>query len=168
MELKNKLNKMMIYINKYKYIVLILVIGLIFITMPNSDNGKKEEEVTIIKEQNDKSIEEKLTDMLRKIDGAGRVEVMLTIAQGEEIIYQTNDDLSDGSDTSGKHTDTVTVTDADKNQVGLIRQVNPPGFLGALVICQGADNPSVKLAITEAVAKTTGLGANCISVLKMK
>jgi stage III sporulation protein AG len=40
--------------------------------------------------------------------------------------------------------------------------------MGAVVIAQGADDPSIKLAIVDAVTKATGLGANKISVLKMK
>jgi hypothetical protein len=40
--------------------------------------------------------------------------------------------------------------------------------MGAIVVCQGADSPSVKLAITQAVAKITGLGTDEICVLKMK
>lgn len=35
------------------------------------------------------------------------------------------------------------------------------------MVCQGADNAAVRLAIVEAVSKVTGLGANRISVLKM-
>jgi stage III sporulation protein AG len=40
--------------------------------------------------------------------------------------------------------------------------------MGAIVLCQGADVPSVRLAIVDAVSKVTGLVANQISVLKMK
>ena len=36
-----------------------------------------------------------------------------------------------------------------------------------VVLCQGADAPSVKLAIVEAVRCVTGLGADQISVQKM-
>jgi stage III sporulation protein AG len=36
------------------------------------------------------------------------------------------------------------------------------------VVCQGADDPVVKLLIVDAVSKVTGLGADKISVMKMK
>ena len=93
---------------------------------------------------------------------------MLTVASGTETIYQTNSDSSTGGDTQTTRYETVTVTDASRNQSGLIRQVNPPNYLGVIVVCQGADSPSVKLAIVDAVSKITGLGADRISVLKMK
>jgi stage III sporulation protein AG len=64
--------------------------------------------------------------------------------------------------------ETVIITDAQRAQQGLVKQVNPPVYLGAVVVCQGADRASVRLAIVEAVANATGLGADKISVLKMK
>ena len=85
---------------------------------------------------------------------------MLTMAQGQETCYQT--------DQRGEDHSTVTVTDSDRKEQGLIRQVNPPVYLGAIVVCQGGDDPTVRLAIVESVAKVTGLGADRISVMKMK
>lgn len=39
---------------------------------------------------------------------------------------------------------------------------------GAVVVCQGADQPSVRLDVTNAVVAYTGLGSDKISVIKMK
>ena len=39
---------------------------------------------------------------------------------------------------------------------------------GAVVVCQGADQPYVRLDVTNAVAAYTGLGSDQISVIKMK
>ena len=41
-------------------------------------------------------------------------------------------------------------------------------YLGAIILCQGADHADVKLQITQAVSRATGLGTDRISVLKMK
>ena len=60
------------------------------------------------------------------------------------------------------------VTGSDRSEKGLVRQINPPEYLGAVVLCQGADNAAVKLAIVEAVSKATGLSTDRITVLKMK
>jgi len=40
--------------------------------------------------------------------------------------------------------------------------------MGAVIVCQGADDPQVRLSIVDAVSKVTGLGSDKISVLKMK
>jgi len=39
---------------------------------------------------------------------------------------------------------------------------------GALVVCDGAERASVRLAVTQAVSSLTGLGSNKIAVVKMK
>jgi stage III sporulation protein AG len=42
-----------------------------------------------------------------------------------------------------------------------------PEYLGALVVCEGADNPTVAYQIVKAVAGLTGLGTDKIVVSKM-
>lgn len=113
-------------------------------------------------------LQQKLSNLLSQMAGAGRVKVLLTEATGEQIFYQEDRDASAGGQSQTTRTDTVIVTDGTHTQEGLIRQVNPPTYLGAVVLCQGADQPSVRLAITEAVANATGLGYHKITVLKMK
>ena len=60
------------------------------------------------------------------------------------------------------------VTNEERAQNGLVKQVIPPVFQGAVVVCQGGDQPTIRLAIVEAVADATGLTADKITVLKMK
>ena len=113
-------------------------------------------------------LQQRLSNLLSQMAGAGRVKVLLTEATGEQIFYQEDRDTSDSDQSQTTRTDTVIVTDGTHSQEGLIRQVNPPTYLGAVILCQGADQPSVRLAITEAVANATGLGYHKITVLKMK
>lgn len=166
MELKSLTKKLPAVISKYRFVILVLLIGIVLMILPSvSDNTEKEvtarQEVVVPQT----SLEEELSQILCQVDGAGRVQVLLTTGEGAETVYQTDTDLS--SDGTGSHT-TVTVTDAERTQTGLIQKVNPPIYLGAVVVCQGADDPTVRLAIIEAVSNATGLGTHCISVLKMK
>ena len=120
------------------------------------------------KAQMTRQLEEDLSRILGRIQGAGDVYVMLTTTRGEELVYQTDQDISKGTDSLTQKLDTVTVSDASRNETGLVRQINPPVYMGAIIVCSGADDPKVRLAIVEAVSKVTGIGANKISVLKMK
>lgn len=156
------------FVKKYGYVALILGIGLLLMIIPSQDSVDKTEEVIPEQSHSILSVEDQLSQILSRVAGAGEVQVMLSVASGEEILYQTNDDFSNGSDNGTSRLDTVTVTDAQRNETGLVRQVNPPVYMGAIVVCKGADSPSVCLAIVEAVANATGLGTDKISVLKMK
>ena len=168
MDFKQLTEKSGTFLKNNKYVVLVLLIGLVFLLIPETDDRNDQTQTSIVIEEEEISFEEKLAAILNQIEGAGEVKVLLTISEGEEIIFQTDENLSTDSDTSSKNTDTITVTDANKNQDGLVRQKNPPVYRGAIIVCQGADDPVVKLAVTEAVARLTGIGTNCISVLKMK
>ena len=85
---------------------------------------------------------------------------MLTVEEGETTVYQYDETAS------GKTT--VIITDEERAESGLVQQVIPQKYRGAIVVCQGADSASVRLSVIEAVAKVTGLGTDRISVLKMK
>ena len=151
---------------KYKHVLLILLVGIGLMLLPSggkstSQNAATAEPEPVAKTQ---TLQEQLSDLLSRMEGAGRVEVLLTLATGEETLYQTNGDRTSETE----RFDTVLVSDSGHNETGLIRQVNPPTYLGAVVLCQGADSSAVRLAITQAVANATGLGYHKITILKMK
>lgn len=149
------------FLGKYKYVLLVLALGIILMLLPSQKGGSSPEVAAEPAAVAVQSLQEQLSVLLSTMEGAGRVKVLLTQSAGERIHYQTDAE----SDT---RTDTIIVTDANRNQTGLIRQVDPPTYLGAVILCQGAERPSVRLAITEAVANATGLRFDRITILKMK
>ena len=155
-------------INKYKYTIMILVIGMILLLLPTGSKEEGSSSGISHVQENTLSVEEQLTEILSMIEGAGKVRVMLSVATGEEVLYQTDRDVSEDEKGSDKRIDTVTVTYSQRNETGLIRQINPPDYLGAVVVCQGADDPAVRLRVAEAVARITGLGMDKIYVVKMR
>ena len=96
------------------------------------------------------------------------MKVLLSVSQGEQTIYQTDSSYAQGQNDTDTRTQTILITDSQRNETGLIHQINPPKYMGAIILAQGADDPVVKLEIVEAVGKITGLGADRISVLKMQ
>ena len=155
-------------IKRYRYALLVLLLGLGLMLIPgkNAENPEAPSQ-TVSAQEEAQSLDEQLANTLSQIKGAGKVHVMLTLSAGAETIYQTDKDISEGENGSSRW-DTVIITGADRAQSGLISQVNPPTYLGAIIVCEGADKASVRLAIVEAVSRVTGLGANQISVLEMK
>lgn len=152
-------------LKKYRYVILVILLGLLLMAIPDLKKNEEmpEEIITPVL-----STEEELEEILSHIDGAGEVKVLLTIAAGEETLYQSDEENSTNSQGQTVRKDTVVITGADRVQQGLIRQVNPAEYLGAVIVCDGADRADVRLAIVDAVSKATGLGADKISVLKMK
>lgn len=149
------LKKVTAFLSKYRYAALVLLIGVILMLLPTA---KPEEEApeqpTAQEEKTDLARE--LSGILGKIQGVGKVEVMLTVQTGEYTVYRYDDD------------GTVIITDEDRAQAGLVEKVEAPVYRGAIVVCQGADSPGVRLSVIEAVSKVTGLSTDRITVLKMK
>ena len=63
---------------------------------------------------------------------------------------------------------TVIISDSGREEEGLIKTVTPPIYLGAIIVCQGGDSPTIRLQIVQAVANVTGISSDRITVLKMK
>lgn len=146
---------------KYKYPILVILVGLGLMLLPSGAEPEAAEPVETVQVQD---LETRLAAILSRIEGVGSVQVLLTEESGRQTLYQTDTQ----SDTDRHTEDTVLVEDASRNETGLVRQTLEPQYRGAVVLCQGADQPSVRLAIVEAVRCVTGLGADRISVLNMK
>lgn len=151
-------------LKKYKYALIVVCIGLLLMWIPGRETADTGQSKPAESMPVEKELAVKLEQILSKIQGAGEVKVLLSESRGEKIIYQT--------DTSGSgdnlRVDTVILTDSQREQSGLTQTVLAPEYLGAIIVCQGADRADVRLAIVEAVSDLTGLGADKISVLKMK
>ena len=159
--LKDKLKSL----GKYKYVLFVILIGVVLMLLPNKTTRKAEPAETTISEVNE---EERIQNILQMVHGAGRVAVYLKTERSEQYIYQTDNDTNSTTDRNDQSKDTVLVTDSERNQSGLIQTVLTPKYAGAVIVCDGADDAYVKLSIVDAVSKATGLGSDKISVLKMK
>ena len=157
------------WFKKYRYVAIVLIVGIILMLWPVS--SKKEEVVyreEIAGRQQEDTTTEMLEAILSQIKGAGKVKVLLTYSAGERTVYHVNEKSTSTEDSQSRDLETALVTDGNRKEEALVSQVLPPEYLGAVVVCQGAGDPSVRLAISEAVSRATGLGADKISVLIMK
>lgn len=143
------------FVSKYRWAVLILLLGVVLMLIPSSK--KTEDQATTTETAPESSdMAEELETILAQIKGVGKVQVLLSLEAGQTTVYRIDGD------------GTVIVTDADRAQNGLVERVESPKYRGAVIVCQGADSPNVRLSIVEAVASVTGLGTDRITVLKMK
>lgn len=156
------------FFQTYRYPVLILLLGICLMLYPGKQDTDLSSDIPIPEKIAEPTLEEKLSDLLSQLQGAGRVRVLLTQATGEETIFQTNQQLSSDANSCSERSETVIVSDNARMQSGIIRQRNPPTYLGAVVLSQGADRAAVRLAIVEAVSNAVGLSYDKITVLKMK
>lgn len=150
---------------KYRYPALVLLIGILLMLLPGRETTV---ESPVVLEPVPEILEERLVRILSTVQGAGKVEVLLSIAQGEQIVYQTDQDSDVSAERESMNTETVLIKDSQRGENGLIRQTNPAKYLGAVISCEGADDPVVRLTIVNAVVAATGLTSDKVCVVKMK
>ena len=153
------LKKSIQLLSKYRYAVLIVLVGVVLMLIPTGNTEGQESPQVSTKEVSE-DLAQELATILGQIRGVGKVKLMLTVEEGEKLLYQ--------QDTQGDRQQTVILTDRDRAESGLLYQKIPAQYRGAVVVCQGGDDPLVQLQVIEAVGKLTGLRSDRISVLAMK
>ena len=148
------------WVKKYRYAVLVILVGIVLMALPSLDVGEKDDRQTKTEYTLQQDPAAELESILCQIRGVGKVKVLLRLEEGERIIYQY--------DEQGDRKQTVIVTGQDRVEQGLICEVVPARYGGAVIVCQGGGDPAVQLQIIDAVSKLTGLRSDRISVLKMK
>lgn len=144
----------------YKYPILTVLAGLLILLLPTGEKSTEPEPAAQTAPA--VTMEERLEAILSGIDGAGTVQVLLSEESGRLTLYQTDVQSDDNRRTE----DTVLVEDGTRTETGLVRQTLEPEYRGAVVLCDGADQSTVRLAVVNAVSCVTGLGADRICVLK--
>ena len=143
------------------------------ITNTNESNDKIE-----MKEDEQKNLEEKLENILSKIVGDGKIDVMITYNESTQVIpvYNKKEKTSntDESDSGGgtrkveevDSSEEVVYTDSTGKSEIAIQKTITPKIEGAIIICDGADDYEVKTNIIQAIEAATGLATHKIQVFK--
>ncbi|MDR1464774.1 MAG: hypothetical protein LBJ11_05680 [Oscillospiraceae bacterium] len=113
-------------------------------------------------------IEQRLTELIGAIAGAGRTKVMLTMDCGNEPIYATQGktDQSSGADGSQRLTaeQQYVIVGSGSSAQGLVLKMLEPKVRGVAILCEGANDLTVRQNITDAVTSVLGVGSNKVSV----
>ena len=154
---------------KYRLALAVLLAGVILLALP-----KGEEKATEAANEPGYDVfsltetEQRMEDILSRIEGTGKLALMLTLKSGSQLQLAEDTDQTIESDEQRTKSETVTINRGSGQQDVVITQQRYPIYQGAVVVCQGADRASVRLAVTEAVAALTGLSSDKISVVKWK
>ena len=159
--------------HKYKYALLIAAAGLLLLIRPS---GTKEPGAAAMQTESRSEaaeLEEKLESQLAKIEGVGRVAVVLSVQSEPERVLAADSDISVRQDADGEEIQTqsrlthILLSGASGGEETVTLRRSAAVYRGALVVCEGGDRASVRLTVTQAVSALTGLTADRIVVLRM-
>ena len=146
----------------YKYVLIVIVAGLLLLVWPSKEGTVPEETAAETEVFSLETMEKKLEDALGCIEGVGEVTVSLTVKSGMEYVLAQDSDRQEGEEIL----ETVIISAGSGVQEVVVQNTIYPTYQGALVVCQGGDDPEIKLQITRAVSSLTGLGSARITVCK--
>lgn len=172
----------------YRRIIIIGgLIGIAFIFLSGYLNNDRTETKTVSSqpavtaEQYAAELENSLTDIVNRIQGAGTAKVLVTLERGTQDIYateekksnQTTEDKSGDSTTKNEANDNtettyILVKDADGAQKALKVTEVQPIIKGVVVVCDGGDDPAVQQNVITAVTTALDITSVRVCVIKAK
>ena len=97
-------------------------------------------------------LENKLSQILSKIEGAGEVKVMITVESGMEIITANEEESGKPILVNGK--------------VVILKEMYPK-VKGVLIVAKGADSIKVKMELLNATVALLDVDSNCVEIFTM-
>lgn len=147
-------------ISKFKIeylLILVFAVVLLIIFTGGSSNDEVKQASTI--DSYVEALEKKLSLALSKIDGAGKVSVVISVESGMQTVLATEKTTENG------------VTREEPFTVGgktVVIKETYPEITGVLIVAKGANNLSTKVAIINATAALLDIASDKIQVLPMK
>ena len=154
-------------IERYKWILLVIAAGAFLLLLPTG--GAPAERTAEPQMQQTEAFDLTATEArfaaaLSEIAGAGEVIIVLSVRSGTRQIIAEDSRISEGGSGYEEESSAVLISRGSGVQETVRLQELYPQFQGALIICDGGNDPMVRLKLTEATAALTGLGADKISI----
>ena len=136
----------------------ILIVYLFLSVVQKNENTKNENEIDLYVN----SLEDKLSSVLSKLSGAGRVEVVISVESGMETVLATEKILKD-TEFGVEQTEKPIIVNG---KTVTLKELYPK-IVGVLVISEGANDLMVLRKIQEATVSLLHVGLEQIEILAM-
>lgn len=169
-------------------IFIILVLSVVLLVMLNGyTSNEKNNGTTVIKDSSNEYnnlvkddyesyVEDKLSEILSKLKGVGKVSVMVTLEDSIEKIPASNvtttKEITSELDSQGgtrevsREDETIQVVNTS-NDVVVLKEVKP-SIKGVIVVAEGAENGLVLETLYEAVKTVLGVAGNKVQIFPSK
>lgn len=149
---------------RIQYILFIVVFIILFVAIIFSVFSEKKETVDLDSVSNYiYNLENKLSDTLSKVEGVGKVSVVITVESGMETVLAMKTTVTENN--SGKE---IIETPIIVNGKTVVLKENYPVVTGVLIVAEGANNLSVLSKIQQATMSLLNININQIDILTMK
>ena len=153
----------------YKYVLIVVAAGILCLVWPGGGQAEEPDRTESVSLDLE-AVQAEMEEILSAIEGAGELRLMLTVDAGPRRQLAGDTSLSysgavEAPEDYQRTNQPLVLSGGGAEEVVVTEEVYPT-FRGALVVCQGAGDPAVKLTVTEAVSALTGLGSDRICVVQ--
>ncbi|MBQ3554517.1 MAG: hypothetical protein IJA08_07525 [Clostridia bacterium] len=180
MKWKEQIEKYLEPLMNTKLLAIILLVGIVFLILPGFFGEKEEslpaKNIAIDSRAYVKELEQRLSDILSTIQGAGKISVMITLDDEGETVY-AQDVSSDrkpianaeaNGESRADEKKLVLKSDAGGGQSPISVVKTMPKVSGVLVTAQGADDERVKSDLIQAIKSVLDVKTHRVAVLVKK
>lgn len=126
-----------------------------------------------------RQLEDRLTEIISSVDGAGETRVMVTLQNGIEYIYASEDttstDSSASSDPAGRQSNderedrksSCIIIDTDGGEQALVRTELMPSVSGVVVVCTGGSDQRVAQRIMDVVTTALNISSKRVCITQL-
>ena len=164
MNIKKLVAKLKSIKNWELYVALVLgVLVLVVVWATTSAKSDKSIEDTTDFDEYISAMENKISSVLGKMDGCGKVQVAISYSSVDEKVYAYETEISANGSTTKQTTSIVTV-----NGQPLVVKSLPPEISGVVVVVAGGDDPAVRAKIKQVVVTLLGVSIDKVQVFTYK
>lgn len=166
-------------LRKSSVILLLGIIGMVMILLSQFAAGSKTDAQNGADHSNiaeyEARLEKRLLPLIRKIEGVGKAELMITMDSGTEYLYvneeKTSTDETEDADQESNKTQRRESNEKSVTVLGggeaLLQKEKEPAVRGVVVICEGGDDIKVQRRLTDAVTAALDITSARVCVAKM-
>lgn len=147
--------------------ILLIMFSELFFSNDNKqkENSIKSENISGNYENYAHDMENQLKRILEKIDGVGKVDVMVTVVGTEEYIYAEEEKIKTGENDSSEEKQYVIIgSNGDKQ--ALLKKIVSPEISGVVIICEGGDGNIIKERVYNTISAVLNISSQKIYVTK--
>ncbi len=148
----------------------LLLLAMLLVSSVPKDEKEAGESATLSQQSYEKDIEERLSELISAIEGAGKTKVMVTLENSQESIYARNSDIQneEGEINRSQSGQEYVIIKNGNEEKGLELKTVYPGIAGVAVVCDGAESPLVRQRIITTVTAVLSVSTAKVSVVKMR
>lgn len=170
---RNERNSFSILIEKIqsgkvpKIVIIIVAFLIILFILFNNFGFTDKKKITTDNEQTSiyiENLESKLSKVLSNVDGAGKVNVVISYESGKETVLATKKTTTKIENGKSEIEETPIIVNG---KTVTIKELNPK-IIGVLIVSQGANSLMVKKRLQQATISLLDININQIEILTMK